>query len=110
LEKGIEMIRFDEVPIKRDFKASDGDTYTRLINFKRWEHGEEEEYNSIGDTGILELFSGNEMVELVDKCANCRHYKSNSRQSSEHPRPYCHMNEILNQDPETFWCSEGELK
>lgn len=94
------MIRFDEVPIKRDFRASDGDTYTKLINFKRWELGEEEEYNSIGHTGLLELFSDRDMVEIVDKCANCRSFADNLCESL-----YININDKW---AERFWCSEFE--
>ena len=114
------MIRFDEVPIGRRFK-SDGVEYLKTHHVDFWGVDDHIYFNA---TCKYEdeycYFSDNEMVELVDKCSNCKH----NSLDTEDNKAYCNKldkyimskeNDLfnvagLNQDPETFWCSEGELE
>ena len=125
------MIRFDEVPINRIIKKlrkgsrTKYESYTKVSIVLYWstEFEEEEECNSIDSDGYPHLFDDSEMVELVDKCSNCKHYDSNIIEKGNHPK-YCHKilayigveyedindDSVWNVDPETFKCSNWEEK
>ena len=108
------MIRFDEVPIGRRFKYYDArmdmssnwikipESYPSYVTGSR----NAMEYKKISQINTR-FFSEDEMVELVDKCANCRYYKSSG---------YCSElsqyieDDGLWKDPETFKCSEWRPK
>ena len=124
------MIRFDEVPIGRRFKYYDArmdmssnwikipESYPSYVTGSR----NAMEYKKISQINTR-FFSEDEMVELVDKCANCKHYDSNIIEKGNHPK-YCHWilayigvehedindDSVWNVDPETFKCSNWEEK
>ena len=116
------MIRFDEVPINRRVKKlktgarTKYDFYTKVSIVIYWDTKIDDsiECNSIDDDGYPHFIKDAEMVELVDKCANCKRYDRKTNNCCELGRPVKHDGEYnthsLNRDPETFKCSEWRQK
>ena len=103
------MIRFDKVPIDRKFKHDGLDwAKTSKCHAIHIYYGDE-----IFPQVKIVTFSSEDMVELVDKCANCKFFSEGGfcnshamRITKEIQRKF----DWIKADPETFKCSEWEKK
>lgn len=119
------MIRFDEVPIRRVFSIND----ERLTRIPDTEILEDAKFkwdktlvmvNCIADDGQFGFIEDDLMVELVDVCKNCKHFyllEDDDNTCRIHnkairtPRDEMdYYQQDIEQDPETFYCSEFEEK
>lgn len=100
------MIRFDEVGIGRRFD-SNGHECIKVPQYSK--NGLDVNCYKTSN-GDMHYLKDDEMVELVDSCKNCKYY-SNGRCEGVGPVvSYDMASAWLEEDPETFKCSEWEDK